>query len=59
MKLPKQTKPVMRNAVHSGQINSGITPSGDDRCNCPYGQTCSGSCLYPNTPQAKCYGECH
>lgn len=46
MRLPKQTKPVMRNTMHNGQINSGIMPSG---CGCPDDTPfCTGTCSSSN-----------
>ena len=47
MKLPKQARPVIRNAVYSGQTIVSITPSGlIDTCCLPgiVGTYCPGGC---------------
>jgi len=52
MKLPKQAEPVMRNAVHSGQISNGIRPSKGDCCG--DGWHCPWNCLGTLCPNSGC-----
>lgn len=58
MKLPKQAKPIMRNAMHSEQTNSGITPSGGplSKCDCADGKCCAGACVYVPFEGYTCQG---